>query len=142
MGYLIEGGKVGELIKLIKSQPVVVLMIADQNPGHDRGMIWTNFLGKKTAFINGPETLAAKYKLPVMYLHSSSKQDGGYDLTLEPIYDGVEQLAPGEITKRYANALERNIRLQRSEWLWSHKRWKRKFQDEITTGTPELTHPS
>jgi KDO2-lipid IV(A) lauroyltransferase len=125
-GHLIDGGKPGDLIKLIKSQPVVVLMIADQNPGHDRGMIWTDFFGKETAFISGPESIATKYHLPVMYLHNHSTQDDGYNISLEMIYDGESVPEPGEITKRYARALEQNISAQRSEWLWSHRRWKRK----------------
>jgi lauroyl/myristoyl acyltransferase len=42
-------------------------MIADQNPGSDQGIVWAPFLGRDTAFINGPEKLATKYKLPVVF---------------------------------------------------------------------------
>ena len=130
-GYLIESGKMTDLIRLIKTKPVMILMIADQNPGHDRGIIWTTFFNKKTAFANGPETLSAKYKLPVLYLHMISLPEGNYQLEFKIISDGQHILNEGEIIKRYATLLEDNIRLQKSEWLWSHKRWKRTNSDRF-----------
>jgi Kdo2-lipid IVA lauroyltransferase/acyltransferase len=124
-GHLVESGKIGDLIKLMNKQPVLILMIADQNPGNDRGIIWVDFLGRKTAFVSGPETLAVKYNLPVVYLNNYSQDDGSYLLEAKLIYDGETSLPNGEITRRYAKALEDNIRQQPTEWLWSHKRWKR-----------------
>lgn len=124
-GYLVESGKMTELIRLIQSKPVMILMIADQNPGNDKGIIWTKFFNKNTAFVNGPETLAIKYKLPVVYLKTISNDDGSYMLEFNILSDGITNVKPGEITKSYAEALEQNISVQRTEWLWSHKRWKR-----------------
>jgi Kdo2-lipid IVA lauroyltransferase/acyltransferase len=124
-GYLIESGKMADLIRLIKSKPVMVLMIADQNPGHERGIIWTTFFKRNTAFANGPEALSVKYQLPVLYLHQTSLENGNYQLEFKIITDGKSNLPEGEIIKRYAKLLEDNIESQRSEWLWSHKRWKR-----------------
>jgi KDO2-lipid IV(A) lauroyltransferase len=125
VNYLIEIKQMGELLRLIKNKPVLVLMISDQNPGSDQGIIWTSFLRRNTAFVNGPENLALRYKLPVVYIHSSPKTDGGYTLTCETLYNGTEDVIPGEITGRYASCLENNINAYRSNWLWSHKRWKR-----------------
>ncbi|HUR30414.1 MAG TPA: lysophospholipid acyltransferase family protein, partial [Saprospiraceae bacterium] len=130
--HLVESGKIGDLIKLMNKQPILILMIADQNPGNDRGISWVDFLGRKTAFVTGPETLALKYKLPVVYLNNYSREDGGYELEAKLIYDGENALLPGEITKRYANALEDNIRQQRTQWLWSHKRWKRSPESQAS----------
>ncbi len=125
-GHLVEIGKISELLRLMKIKPLIILMIADQNPGNDQGIIWTDFLKKATAFSGGPETLASKFKLPVVYLRNTSRNDGGYELEFELISDGKNAAVPGEITGLFAKALERNIQAQRSEWLWSHKRWKRK----------------
>lgn len=124
-GYLVESGKMTELIRLIQSKPVMILMIADQNPGNDKGIIWTRFFDKNTAFVSGPETLAVKYGLPVVYLKTISNADGSYTLEFDILSDGVSNMEPGKITKSYAEALEHNIKAQRTEWLWSHKRWKR-----------------
>ena len=125
VNYLIEIGQIGELLRLIRKKPLLVLMIADQNPGSDQGIIWAKFLGRDTAFVNGPETLAMRYQLPVVYLKINSVEKGNYELTCVPIYDGLETVEAGVITQRFANQLEANIRNNGMEWLWSHKRWKR-----------------
>ncbi len=123
--FLIEISKMSDLLRLIRQKPVLILMIADQNPGNDRGIIWTQFLGKETAFVNGPETLAKKYNLPTVYLRTMPGSNEGYDLDFETIYNGAEILPPGEITSRYALSLEKNILQYKHGWLWSHRRWKR-----------------
>ena len=126
--HLVEIKKIAELIRLMKNKPVLILMIADQNPGNDQGIVWTDFLNNKTAFVNGPETLAAKFQLPVVYLHNTTREDEAYQLSFETLTDGESVLPTGDITARYAKALEKNILSQRAEWLWSHKRWKRKYE--------------
>jgi len=123
--HLIEIGNMSELLRFIKYKPSILLMIADQNPGSDQGIVWAPFLGRDTAFINGPEKLATKYKLPVVFLDSISTPNGGYQLEFKIVSSGNENTAPGEITKRYMTLLENNILMQRTQWLWSHKRWKR-----------------
>jgi KDO2-lipid IV(A) lauroyltransferase len=125
VNYLIEIGQIGELLRLIRKKPLLVLMIADQNPGSDQGIIWARFLGRDTAFVNGPETLAMRYQLPVVYLKIDSVEKGNYQLSCVPIYDGKEVVEAGIVTQRFANQLESNIRNNGMEWLWSHKRWKR-----------------
>jgi KDO2-lipid IV(A) lauroyltransferase len=123
--HLIEIGNIGALLKLIREKPVLIMMISDQNPGSDQGIIWVPFLGRETAFINGPEKIATKYKLPVVYLRTTSTNYGGYEFAFEAITNGSEILEANEITRRYAALLEKNIKDQRTQWLWSHRRWKR-----------------
>lgn len=103
-------------------------MIADQNPGSVQSSIWTSFLGRNTAFVNGPESLALRYALPVVYAYTAPRSDGGYTIECKEIYNGQEVVQPGVITGRFAGSLEENIRDFRAHWLWSHKRWKRKAQ--------------
>jgi KDO2-lipid IV(A) lauroyltransferase len=123
--HLIEIKKIGDLLRLIKIKPVLILMISDQNPGSDQGLIWVPFLNRNTAFVNGPENLAKRYQLPVVYINTTPDQPGGYQLICQSLYNGTDVVEPGEITRRYANALEQNIHECRPYWLWSHKRWKR-----------------
>jgi KDO2-lipid IV(A) lauroyltransferase len=128
VNYLIETKQMGELLRLMKKKPTLILMIADQNPGSLQGSIWTPFLGRNTAFVNGPESLALRYNLPVVYAYTTPTSDGGYTLECREIFDGHETVPPGEITGRFAQSLEENIQEYRSHWLWSHKRWKRKAE--------------
>jgi KDO2-lipid IV(A) lauroyltransferase len=125
VNYLVEIGQIGELLRLMKKKPLLVLMIADQNPGSDQGIIWARFMNRDTAFVNGPETLALRYQLPVVYMNIQSQPGGQYALNCIPIYDGEEKVEAGIITQRFADQLEKNIRSNGMEWLWSHRRWKR-----------------
>lgn len=125
VNYLVEIGQIGDLLRLMRKKPLLVLMIADQNPGSDQGIIWAKFMGRDTAFVNGPETLGLRYQLPIVYMNIQSEDDGHYVLNCIPIYDGQQKPEAGIITQRFADHLEKNIRNNGMEWLWSHRRWKR-----------------
>ena len=103
-------------------------LIADQNPPHSlKRFQWVDFLSQKSLFFGGTETLAKKMNIPVFFLKVDKVKRGYYTATFEQIYDGNENLVEGEIIKRYSGALEQMI-LERPElWVWSHKRWKRKY---------------
>ena len=47
------------------------------------------------------------------------------------VYDGKEQVAEYEITKRYIKLLEQDIISHPEMWMWTHRRWKRKPAPEI-----------
>ena len=49
---------------------------------------------------------------------------GRYDIRFEALNEPGEKLPTGELTERYARALERDIRNDPAGWWWSHKRWK------------------
>lgn len=126
VAYLVEASKISDLVRLIREKPTLILMISDQNPGNDQGIIWSSFFNVDTAFVSGPEMLALKYKLPVVYLNVLADGWNGYRMKMEIISDGKTQMEPGIITSRYAHLLEQNIKNYSSGWLWSHRRWKRK----------------
>ncbi len=123
--YLVEVSRISDLVRLIREKPVLILMISDQNPGNDQGIIWSQFFGRDTAFVSGPETLALKYQLPVVYLNVMPRGRNGYSMKMEIISDGTTKMEGGKITDTYAKLLEQNIREYREGWLWSHRRWKR-----------------
>lgn len=108
----------------LRSTPTIFLMAADQNPGKPDNAIWVKFFGRETAFLHGPEKHARANNLPVVYAHIVRKKRGWYDLVIEPMVDNPKDLPYGEITRKYANMLEEEIRANPGSWLWSHKRWK------------------
>lgn len=129
--HLLESRQVSELIRILRNEQTYLMQIIDQNPGSDQGLLWTSFLGRPTAFSNASETLAMRYKMPVVYAHVRIEDNGNYIVNLRPIWDGVSSVEPGEITRRYARCLEDNIREIPYAWLWTHRRWKRKPPDSI-----------
>ena len=99
-------------------------LVSDQSPNLRADTEWYDFLNQKTAFIDGGERLAMRFHLPVYYVDVWRSAPGRYRAGFVKLYDGVESVAEGEITRRYAAALEATIRREPELWMWSHKRWK------------------
>ena len=110
-------------------EPVSVLLIADQSPD-PHNAIWTNFFGKDTPCIHGPEVFSKKLKIPVVFYKYSRVKRGYYTLEIIDVTNGQENLEKGLITKSIMGLLETIIREKPSDWLWSHKRWKHKRQGD------------
>lgn len=103
---------------------IVMGLVSDQSPNLRADTEWYDFLNQKTAFIDGGERLAMRFHLPVYYVDVWRSAPGRYRASFVKLYDGVESVAEGEITRRYAAALEATIRREPELWMWSHKRWK------------------
>ena len=65
-----------------------------------------------------------KFHLPVYFCYTKRLRAGDYSIRFDEIYDGVEQVEPSEITRRYVERLEAMIKESPELWLWSHNRWK------------------
>jgi len=104
-----------------------IAFIADQNPPlfkNEEKQMWYDFLERKTLFFNGIEKIALKMKIPVLFLHIDKVSRGHYIGWHEIIYNGIEKVEDGEITRRYVEKVEEMIKARPELWLWSHKRWK------------------
>jgi Kdo2-lipid IVA lauroyltransferase/acyltransferase len=117
-----------------KEVPSMFVMVADQSPSKVEQAYWYNFLGRKTAFIHGPEMYARKFELPVYFADIQRKQRGYYEISIIEICKNPLELPEGEITNRYKNLLEQIIIKKPEDWLWSHRRWKIKFVENTTVG--------
>lgn len=104
--------------------PRVFAMVADQEPVSSDHKWWTTFLNRPTAFYMGPEKIAQFAHLPVLFAGMRRVRRGHYEMTFELLSDGVEPLEGGELTERYARAVEAQVRASPADWTWSHRRWK------------------
>jgi KDO2-lipid IV(A) lauroyltransferase len=103
----------------------IVALLADQSPAGNEKDHWTEFLHQDTAFFSGAEKIALKLKLPVIFGGATRIKRGHYELYFEEIYHPQEK-NEANITENYVRRLEKQIRETPSNWLWSHKRWKKK----------------
>ena len=85
---------------------------------------WIEFFGQPTAFIDGGEKIAMKFRIPAYFTRIDRVAVGRYAVTFEEVFDGEEQVEEWEITRRYAERLEAMIRRRPELWLWSHNRWR------------------
>ena len=102
----------------------IFIMASDQSPSNIKKAIWVKFLGRDTAFLQGPEVYAKKHDLPVVFVDIQRVKRGYYELEMKLITENPLELPEGEITQRYASMLEEAIRNKPENWLWSHRRWK------------------
>ena len=124
--FLISIYKTAETFKKFKDQQVIYVMAADQSPSNVKKAYWVDFLGRKTAFLHGPELYAKMYNYPVIFTDIQRVKRGYYELWLSVISDNSSECKEGEITSLYAKKLEEAILKKPENYLWSHKRWKLK----------------
>jgi KDO2-lipid IV(A) lauroyltransferase len=99
-------------------------LLADQVPRTSPEKHWLGFLGQPTAFYMGGELLGRGLRAQVCAVKMRRLARGRYELALEPLNAPGEKLPHGEVTTRYARALESWIREDPAGWWWMHRRWK------------------
>ena len=103
---------------------------ADQSPTYNKNVIWTEFLNQETAIAFGTERYAKKYDYPVIYGAINRVKRGHYSFKLSLITDKPNETPYGFISVEHTRRLEKQIIAEPSNWLWTHKRWKRKRKEE------------
>ncbi|HSH50124.1 MAG TPA: hypothetical protein VK982_00215, partial [Bacteroidales bacterium] len=85
-----------------------------------------SFLNQDTACLHEPEKHAKNNNYPLVFLKIQRVKRGFYELTVEKLIEEPAKTNEGEITQIYMHKLEKIIKDKPENWLWSHKRWKRK----------------
>lgn len=98
--------------------------LSDQKPSHAGKVFTVPFMGRPTPFIGGTEELACKLDAAVMYFDTAVDGRGRYTCTVRMLCEHPRREEPGEITRRYAAALEAQVRRTPEAYLWSHNRWR------------------
>lgn len=115
-----------ELLALREQQLDTTLgLIADQAPPPESAY-WTRFMNQDSGFFCGPEKIAKKFDFPVLYLGVKKIKRGYYEMRVKVLTEHPNATQAGEITQLYVNELEKDLREQPFNWLWSHRRWKHK----------------
>lgn len=104
----------------------IVGLIADQNPSNLNNVYWTNFLNREAPFFKGPELLAVRNKSAVVFAGIKKVRRGYYEVQLEHITEDASQLQTDSILQQYVSFMERQIKEQPENWMWTHRRWKYK----------------
>jgi KDO2-lipid IV(A) lauroyltransferase len=120
------------LIGLQRRQtPALAVFLADQTPSRANLRYWTTFLGQDTAILTGPERIARKLNLPLVYADVRKRKRGYYDVEFQLLTTAPRESLPYSLTETYARLMEQTIRRDPAYWLWTHKRWKYKREDAL-----------
>lgn len=102
----------------------IVGLMADQNPSVVKAATWHMFLHREVPFFNGPELLAKRAKAAVVFAGIKKVKRGYYEIDLQPYAYDASTLPPGKMMADYVSFMERQIREQPENWMWTHNRWK------------------
>lgn len=99
-------------------------LASDQSPKADRIFHWESFMGVEVPVHTGPEMLAKKYDMTVVFAKVKKVKRGYYELTIIPISDNPNSIPNFGITSAYIKEVEKQIREAPEYYFWTHKRWK------------------
>jgi KDO2-lipid IV(A) lauroyltransferase len=103
----------------------ITAFLSDQSPDK-KGAIWTQFMNQDTPVFNGPEKIAQKLQMAVIYGSMDRGKIGEYIFRTTLICEDASLTQAGEITESHLRLLENDIRRSPEYWLWTHRRWKHK----------------
>lgn len=127
---LIKNTEVKQAFKANADRLMCVLFATDQSPSAAKKAYWTHFLNQETAVFFGAEKYAKDYNQPVIYGRIIKLKRGWYEMEFEVVAEDPGKTTHGEITERHTRLLEADIQKNPEFWLWTHRRWKMKREEE------------
>jgi KDO2-lipid IV(A) lauroyltransferase len=116
-----------DIIRLKQTKtPALIVFIADQTPSKANIHYRTTFLSQESAMLTGPERIATKLNIPVVFVDVRNTKRGYYRVDFELMTDRPKEMPEYWITEEYTRRMERCILREPAYWLWTHKRWKYK----------------
>ena len=104
----------------------VSAFLTDQTPVRSEIKYWTTFLNQDTPVYLGPEKVASKFDMAIVFFHIQKIKRGYYNLNIELMFEHTAGLREYEITEAHVKKLEEIITDKPEYWIWSHRRWKHK----------------
>lgn len=101
-----------------------VLILADQTSYGLESDYWNTFLHQETCWFTGLERMSKFLDYAIVFVSMKRQGRGRYELTFDMITDNPKATGKGEIMEQYSQRIERFIQAQPDNWLWSHRRWK------------------
>lgn len=112
-------------------QPTIIGFIADQAPKWNSIHHWTTFLHHNTPVFTGTEQIGKQVDALIFYAHMERPKRGYYRCKISLVADDIKQRPNFELTDIYFQMLEKSIQQSPAIWLWSHKRWKRTYEEYL-----------
>lgn len=103
-------------------------MVSDQSPMASKAQYWDTFMGVTVPIFNGPEVMARKMDLAVLFARVTKVKRGYYNLEFVPITTQGKSTAETEITRKFLDLTEALIREEPAYYLWTHRRWKHRHK--------------
>ncbi|MEO6583634.1 MAG: lysophospholipid acyltransferase family protein [Ferruginibacter sp.] len=127
---MVSTGNFSKEIRSVYDNRYGLALIADQNPGIPKNAYWLNFFNRPAPFMTGADKGAVRNKTAVVFVNFIKVKRGYYKFEPVIITENAGHFKDGELTRTYRDFLEKCIRQQPHNYLWSHRRWKWPFKNE------------
>ena len=102
----------------------------DQSPyANSKANVQVEFMNQPTLSMTAAAALAHKFSMGVVYLSMRPESRGHYVLEFTTITDNAAEMSAEDMMKQYYKLLEKDINAMPENYLWTHRRWKRKIED-------------
>lgn len=113
-----------------RNETNVFCFAGDQTPVKEETHYWINFLNQPTAVLLGLEKIALQTNRPIFYFKTRLVKRGYYEIDCIPLCLDPKSTTGHQITDMQFGLLENIIKEEPAYWLWSHRRWKHKPDQE------------
>ena len=127
---MIEKSNILRDIAKNRNEQRCVTLLADQSPRKKSTKYWTRFLNQETAFFTGPDMIAKLGDYPAFFFNVLRTRRGHYHIKVEYLMEPPYEKNSQDLLEKYVRALDAAICQDPPGYLWSHKRWKLKREDD------------
>lgn len=106
--------------------------LSDQSPVLERSFYWTQFLGKRIPVFTGAESLAKKYNHALVYVAITKIKRGYYNADFQLITENPQDFPDYQLTDKFLQMTETQIRQNPEFYLWSHNRFKLEGKEHLS----------
>lgn len=99
-------------------------MLSDQSPMKHLARYWKEFMGIEVPIFDGPENLARKLDLAVVFAKVTKVKRGYYEVEFITISNASKNSPERQITDTYLELVEQQVKEDPAYYLWTHRRWK------------------
>ena len=114
------------LRNLRKGKKGAYILLSDQSPQLHKANYWHPFFGVNVPVHTGVEVIAKKFDMTIINFSSKKIKRGYYEVTFELVTETPKDYKNYELTDKYLEITERNIKEQPDLYMWTHKRFKHK----------------
>ena len=97
---------------------------SDQSPKKSKAVYWGNFLNNWVPIHTGAEVIAKKYNMATVFMDVQKVKRGYYEASFSLITEKPNSFKKFELTDKYIEFVEKQVRNKPEYYTWTHKRFK------------------
>jgi len=127
-GHAVSANQFAEKKESIFSRPSVLALGADQNPGKPDQALWMPFFDRPAPFFTGPAKGAIQHNAAMVMFQMERVRRGHYRFSTRLICEHPRNYTAEQLTYLYKCEVERVVKADPANYLWSHRRWRHALQ--------------